>query len=155
MSLFTHLLIHASFSILVGLLIGAFFGSTLIMIWSAFIFGFLIDVDHLIDYFLSYKKFNLKKFLNSEQFLYSGRLIKLFHAWELVLILLIISLFYFNNLLIQGIFISASLSLFVHLLSDCLINREPLIFYCLSYRINNNFALNKRQKADFIKKNIS
>ncbi len=106
-------------------------------------FGFLIDIDHLIDYFFTFKKFDLKKFLNSEQFINSGKLIKLFHSWELVFILFVFALFYPNTLLIQGILISASFSLFVHLLSDCIINREPLIFYSLLYRFKNKFELDK------------
>lgn len=148
MSLFIHLLIHFSLSVLVGILVGIFFSSTLIMILSAFLFGFLIDFDHLIDYFFAYRKFSLKKFLNSDQFLYSGRLIKLFHAWELGLILFVLALFNYNNLLIQGILISAGFSLFIHLLADCLINQEPLVFYSLLYRINNNFKLNKIKKIN-------
>ncbi len=152
MPLFIHLLIHASLSILVGLLTGLYFGSTLIMVLSAFSFGFLIDFDHLIDYFISYKKFSLKKFLNSEQFLYFGRVIKLFHSWELVLILFIFAFFYPNDLLIQGILVSASLSLFVHLLSDCIINKESLIFYVLLYRYKNNFEMKKMQTTSVVKK---
>ncbi len=150
MSLFTHLFIHASLSILIGFLVSLYFGSTLILISVALLMGFLIDVDHLIDYFLSFKKFNLKRFLKSQQFVVSGRVIKLFHAWELVFVLIVIALFFSHNLLIQAILISAGFSLFIHLLSDCLINREPIIFYFFLYRYKKNFLIDDLDSENVI-----
>ncbi len=150
MNLFTHLSIHAILSVLTGFLVSLYFGSPLILISAAILTGFLIDIDHLIDYFLSFKKFNLRRFLKSQQFVVSGRVIKLFHAWELVIIFIITALFFSHNLLVQAILISASFSLFIHLLSDCLINREPLIFYFFFYRLKNNFAIENLDSEEII-----
>ncbi len=150
MNLFVHLLIHASLSFLAGFLLSLYFGFPIILILSAFLVGFFIDADHLIDYFLTFKKFNLQRFLKSQQFVASNRVIKIFHAWELVFLFILIAGFFSHNLLIQAIFISASFSLFLHLIADCLINREPFIFYFLFYRFKNKFLIDGSKEESLI-----
>jgi len=150
MALFIHLSTHFLLSLIIGVVLSFYFGSPFYMILSAILAGFLIDVDHLIDYFLTFKKFNLKRFLKSQQFTISNRVIKIFHSWELVILFLIISYLFLYNPLIQGIFISASLSMFIHLLSDCIINREPIIFYFLLYRYKNNFLIDNIENKEAI-----
>ena len=141
MPLFIHLFIHACLAILTGYFLGLYLGYSFYLIITAFLFGFLIDIDHFIEYFFVYKKFSLNKFFKSQQFIDSGKVYKLFHSFELVLILLFLSYLFIFNYLLSIILFTAAISLFVHLISDCLINKEKVLFYFIIYRLKNKFLL--------------
>ena len=102
-----------------------------------FMGSILIDLDHLIDHFLYFKnRFTLRDFFGSK-YIMSGKVYIFFHAWELNLIVLFLSL----SLRSKALFI-LFLALTAHLIVDCITNKR-FIFYFLSYRIMKNFDTNK------------
>jgi len=93
----------------------------------------LIDLDHLIDYFIFYKdKFCLQDFFIG-RFLKSGKVYLFFHSWEITIFLLILS-FAFN---LRGLSVF-SFGLAVHLLIDNF-QRKNRFFCLLVYRGIKNF----------------
>ena len=116
-------------------------GSGLIYYWlkdvlfalSFFAGSIIIDLDHLIDYFLYHGfRFSLKRFLSLE-YLRSEKVYIVLHSWELVFLLFAASavfdltcLFFF------------SLAMAIHLLLDTVHRVKPL-FYCLIYRARHKF----------------
>lgn len=100
--------------------------------------GILIDLDHLIDYFLyAGFTFNLKKFALID-FLKSGKVYLFFHSWELIIFLYIIGF-----LLGVGKYsLALSLGILGHLLVDSIFHKTFLL-YSLFYRIWYNFDANK------------
>ncbi|MCK5081146.1 MAG: hypothetical protein KAQ63_03200 [Candidatus Moranbacteria bacterium] len=143
MSLFKHLSIHFTLSVVAGLVVGIWQGDFLLSILFAILGGFLIDVDHLLDYFLSFGfNFNFKWFREGRQFLKSDKIFVWFHAWEYVIILFGISFVLDGT---QKIAILAfCLSLLIHLIADCLINYGvKLVSYFIFYRIWRNFEIEK------------
>lgn len=107
-------------------------------IYIYFIVVYFIDVDHLLDYFLFYKKlsFNLIDFLSVKYFEIKQTGYLLFHAWEYVLIMLMFYFFTKNKFLL--IF---SLAIGSHLLWDSLSNGLGFDFYFIFVRALNDFAL--------------
>jgi hypothetical protein len=134
-----HLSIHFFSSLFVGV-IGSFFGGNLLLnVAASLAGGFFIDLDHVLEYFLVYKRFDLKGFFKGKQFLESGRTRLYFHGWEYILPGIIIiywlksfPLFFFATLC----FVLAAV---VHLISDCYINSCPWRFYSFLYRRNLGF----------------
>ncbi len=143
MPLFIHLLIHASLALLVGWLAGLYFGRPALMILVALLTGFFIDLDHLLEYLFFFQAFNLNDFLNSQHLLESGQAFLYFHGWEFVFLLFVLALIFYRRQLIKAILITAALSLFVHLVSDCFINQLPPRFYSIIYRAKHNFLIEK------------
>ena len=83
MNLLVTELIHSILSLLVGWYFWQSIGvAGVIAVLAA---GFLVDSDHLFDYWLyvkDLKKFSIRQFLSSEHFKKSGKLYIVFHAWE-------------------------------------------------------------------------
>ena len=148
MRLSFHLFIHFFMCLIIG-----FLGSVILSIPFLYSFiasligGFLIDLDHLIDYFLAFGfQHKLNYFLKGYQFLKSDKSYVLFHSFELsiFLILLAFILHYYLLLIIAT-------SLFLHLITDLSINKLSLKFYFLIYRLINNFDLKFIDTADAYK----
>ena len=97
--------------------------------------GIFIDLDHLIDYHLFFRgKFSLNHFLNCF-YLDSGKVYVLLHSWELVFLLLALSLS-IKSFSLFLLFLSMS----VHLLIDNMQRKNPLAYF-LFYRFNKRFKL--------------
>lgn len=100
------------------------------------VFTYLIDLDHLWDYFAFYgAKFNLIDFLNAEYFKITHRAFVPLHAWEWGLILTGIAL-------VRGWKSVSTLMLFSllpHLIYDS-ITVGSITFYSIIYRISKNFV---------------
>lgn len=143
MSLFIHLLIHASLALLIGYLLGLYFGRPVLMIFVSLLTGFFIDIDHLLEYLLYFRAFNLNSFLASQHLIESGQVFLYFHAWEYVILLLILALIFHRRYLIKAVLITAALSMFVHLVSDCFINSMPFKYYSIIYRAKHNFEIER------------
>lgn len=95
--------------------------------------GILIDLDHLIDYFLFFKnRFKLKDFLNAA-FIESGKVYLILHSWEINLIVFFLGLTIKSN----GLLLLA-LSLTIHLSIDNL-QRKNRLAYFFTYRVINKF----------------
>ena len=99
MPLFFHELSHLVLSLLVGFVIWKKWHKHIGVFITALLGGVFIDLDHLIDYILAFgTKFNLIFFLKGYQFLKTDKIYVPLHSWELVIILLLTSIFLLSNL---------------------------------------------------------
>lgn len=160
MNLYLHESIHFTLSLMVGFVIWRISGN-FYAILIALAGGFFVDLDHLIDYFLAFGfKFNLAYFLKGYSFLKTDKIYVVFHSWELAIISLSISLFFFSqpanliNFTISVFLLSFSLSLFLHLVVDVFTNDMKVRAYFLLYRINNNFELKTMITKEHYKKHL-
>lgn len=139
-----HELIHIAWSILAGYIAWSVYGKkkhTLVpaLIW-ALVGGFWIDLDHLIDYFLTFGVlFDLSRFLQSEQFVVSGKTYVLFHAWEYLFILLG-ALFFVKKQKTKTVLLALLLGTLSHLVIDTLSYSFPIAYYSILYRILDGFG---------------
>jgi len=107
----------------------------------AFLITFFIDLDHLFDFWKSPEKFfNIKAFLNSKKYIREKSFV-FFHAWEFLIILIILG--YFINW--PNWFLGLVLGLSVHYLLDIYNLRNKSIFsYFLIFRTSKNFTVLKK-----------
>lgn len=99
------------------------------ILW-ALVFGVLIDLDHLVDYFAFFgARFDLNTFLNVTTYMKpAGKIYVLFHGWE----------YLWPVVILLGK--AAGLAYFGHLLIDSL-NIGQVTAYSFIYRLVNNFAI--------------
>ena len=142
MSLPFHIFLHIALSFLIGFFIFNIFQGRFLAFLGTFIGGVLVDLDHLIDYFLTFGfRFNLHYFLKGYQFLKSEKIYIFFHAWEYVgLLFITYYLLTIRGKITLAVFVLAlALGLGGHLIIDTVVNHIKLQTYSLTYRINNNF----------------
>lgn len=122
-----------------------FFNSWIAAI-ASFLAGVFIDLDHLLDYYLSFGvNFNVKKFYLSSSKGQFKKLFILLHSYEVIAILWIV--IYTMDLGI--IWKAIAIGFTQHLLFDLLVNsqrRIDKIGYSLLYRIKNKFIYEKFRK---------
>lgn len=141
LSLPLHLSIHLFFSLLAGLIVWRIWKKPLLAVFFGFCGGFLIDLDHVIEYFWVFGwNWQWQYFRRGYQFLKSGELHVLFHAWEYVIIL-VLAVFLFKNKYVRTILLSLALGIFFHLATDVIVDDMPIRAYSLNYRIANNFEI--------------
>lgn len=139
MKLFFHEIIHFATSLMVTRLVNFFFGNLLFACIGAFLGGFFIDVDHLIDYYIAFgTRLHLPTFFKGTHFKKNNKVFVLLHGWEYVLVLLVISLFV-NNSQLFVFLLSLALGTFVHLVVDASTNNVKIKGYSILYRIKHNF----------------
>jgi len=145
MNLIVDELVHLTLSLFVGFVIWRKWRTTIYVFVATLIGGFFIDLDHLFGYFLAFgTNFNLIYFLKGYQFLKTDKNYVIFHSWELVIILLVISFvlfFSFRKKTVSLLLLAFSLSLCAHLIFDVVSNKMLPQSYFLLYRIKNNFDL--------------
>lgn len=149
MSLLFHELSHLVLSLLVAFIIWKKGHKHIGVFIAALLGGVLIDLDHLIDYFLAFgTTFNLTYFLKGYAFLKTDKIYVLLHSWELVIILFLalpaVALLCKQakeGLFIRILILAFSLSLFFHLIVDVQTNSMKAQSYFLLYRMSNNFEL--------------
>jgi len=130
-------IVHFILSIIAGAIVGYFCRNW----WAvpiALVSGFLIDADHLIDYFI-YKKFrgfDLKEFLSGEFFDRLGKVYVVFHGYEYAAAATIFGIIFPN---LGWLFFSLALSNFLHLLYDTIANKPIWPTYFITYRLIKNF----------------
>jgi len=137
-------LLHLALSLLVGLIVFKIWGRPIFSFAAAIAAGFLIDADHLVDYFLAFGwKFNFFHFIEGRQFLESDKLYLPLHGWEFVIVLIVITII-FKNKIFKSVALALGLSLFLHLTADTFWN-HGLMFrsYSIIYRAKNNFEVEK------------
>jgi len=140
-SLTFHLLIHFLFALLSGLTFGIIFKKIYLGISAGIIGGFLIDLDHVLEYFFVFGlRFNLNNFLDGLQFLTSDKIWLVFHAYEYFPLLLLIAYLLRRRFLISFFIITLAFSGLVHLVSDSYINNYPPKNYSIIYRATKNFS---------------
>lgn len=108
-----------------------------------FFFGFFIDVDHLLDYFLFFgTRFNLANFFNTGTYMDgSGKIYVLFHGWEYLFFLWVGGELLSKKKKIPGLTEAMIFSYFTHLLLDQFSFSSFHLGYFLIYRLLNNFNL--------------
>ena len=107
--------------------------------------GWLIDLDHLLDYFIylkrSGKRFNLNFFLSGKYFEENKKVIVIFHSWEIAIFLYV--LYYFiEDYLLKNLFFFTFLSYLIHIIIDQLTNKPVILGYSTIYRLNKKFDIN-------------
>lgn len=141
MPLHIHEFFHLSLSLFAGWIAWIVTGNPYVFI-PALIGGVLVDIDHLIDYFFAYgTNFKLSYFMRGRQFHKSNKTYILFHSWELVFILFILTFQLSDLLTLRPLFLSFSFAYFLHLLFDSLINHMRAPSYFLLYRLVKKFDL--------------
>ena len=103
---------------------------------ACFLAGWLVDVDHIWDFYKnSGKDFNVKRFVNAFQ---NGEVKKAYlylHSYELLFTLVLLCFFtHFNHLLSF-----TTLGFAVHLLFDQIFNPVKPLTYFITYRILNSY----------------
>lgn len=155
MSLPLHILMHFVLALTVGFFVGGFFQKRDWGVFVAFFGGFLIDLDHLLEYFLVFGwQFNLTYFLEGREFLLSDKIHLWFHAWEYVILFLGLGFIFKKRKILEATFIVLAFSIAVHLISDSLINRYQLKYYSLAYRAEARFAAEKLLSPDDYLQNL-
>lgn len=132
--------IHFSSALAVGLICYFRFGN-----WQAIpaslAFGFFIDVDHLIDYFIFFgPRFNLRRFINVNSYMKaSGKIYIPLHGWEYILIFWLVT----RTVGIPGLEWAASLGYLAHLSWDNFTFTHHPLAYLFTYRLLARFSLKK------------
>lgn len=104
---------------------------------ASFLAGFLIDLDHIVDYVKAHGwRFNWGKLSEACHENYSGKLFLPLHSFEL----LALFYFFFKGPKRQPYRVGISMSLLLHLLLDqkCNPNRRALTYF-LCNRVKNKF----------------
>lgn len=149
MSLLTHELVHLSISLLIGYFVWQKYKKTLPAFIAALLGGFIVDIDHLFDYYLVFG-FNFKPeyFLNSYQFSLSHKVFVPLHAWEWVILLIFFSLYLDKKIkikkqkvlkLLLSFTLALALGLYSHLIIDTITNDVKPLGYSIIFRAVNNF----------------
>lgn len=143
MSLPLHLSIHVALSLFAGFLIWKWRGNLILAFLGALVGGVLIDVDHLIDYFLAFGwHFRLSEFLHGQQFLVDNRIYVLFHGWEYVILLLFLAFVVVQKEYIRTVLFSLALGMLFHLMFDVSVNDGMTVRgYSIAYRAWNGFRI--------------
>lgn len=155
MDLSLHLLIHLFFSLLAGYVVFRLWGKPLLSFVFAIIGGFLVDFDHLLDYYLAFGwNFNFYWFSKGYEFLKSDKIYLLFHGWEYVIILLSLGLF-LKNIKIKTLILALAFGLFLHLSGDVIMNEGLTVkSYSVVYRIKNDFQIEKLVTPEHYQYNV-
>lgn len=145
MGLFWHLSLHVLTAFVAGCIIWRIWRKPVPSFIAGFLGGVLIDLDHLIDYFLAFgPRFNLGYFLQGYQFLKSDKIYVLFHGWEYVALLAGLGLMIRSNLWLKSAILSISLAAFFHLVVDVNINKGMTFSgYSIVCRVANGFDIEK------------
>jgi len=101
-----------------------------------FIFGFFVDVDHLIDFWIYKKRITISKEIFEHFYEKFGKVYVLIHSLEFVFLLILFG-FLFPNL--SGYLFGASVGLLSHLMLDFVSYELHPLSYFLIYRITVKF----------------
>jgi hypothetical protein len=141
MPLYIHLFIHFILAVLVGIYFGWRLKNRWLGITMGILGGFLIDLDHVLEYFLVYGlNFNLQYFIESRQFLTSDKIRIYFHAWEYFPIFLFLGYLFRKQKCLKIIFFTLAFAGAIHLTTDVFINKYEFKYYSIYYRYINNFS---------------
>lgn len=144
MPLSIHEFFHFLLSTFAALIVWRKKGNFKLIFLTSILAGFFVDIDHLFDYVIAFGlSFNLQHFLAGYQFLKINRLYIPLHAYEYIPLLLVSAYFIKKYKMIQTLFVTIALSLFLHLAFDSMVNEIPVKSYFITYRISKNFELKK------------
>ena len=108
------------------------------IIFYCLLFGWLIDLDHLIDFIILNKKkdlFNLNLFLSGSYFQKFQKIYIFLHSYEITVLL------FFSSILIEQNIFYVALAHFFHLIQDQILNKVKYSSYFFMYRLLNNFSI--------------
>lgn len=135
-----HLSIHFLIAVLVGWFVGRHFNKIKLGLIGGVIGGFLIDLDHVLEYFFTFGfHFNLTYFIEGRQFLISNKFFLIFHAWEYIPVLLLAAWLLRRRKNVMVFLLAVTFGGMIHLASDCIINDYPPRNYSLIYRASQGF----------------
>jgi len=141
MPLLLHLFIHFFLSALIGYYFGVYFKRVGLGIALGIIGGFLIDLDHILEYFLVYGlQFNFVHFIQSRQFLVSDKIRIFFHAWEYFPILLFLAWLGRKRQILKMILLTIACAALIHLFTDAIINGYSIKYYSIIHRAQHHFS---------------
>jgi membrane-bound metal-dependent hydrolase YbcI (DUF457 family) len=114
------------------------------------VFGVLVDLDHLIDYWYFKRRicFDLGEFLHSRYWEHSKRLFVLFHAFEYLPLVF----FFWQAWKGRKWAVAATAAMSSHVLADHLINELKPLGYFISYRIAKRFRSDELIDWDKVRK---
>lgn len=136
---------HIIISFILGVVI-FLFTQDILASGIAFLAGVFIDLDHLFDFWISAPKnpFSVKQFFHMDKHLKSKGdyyTFIFFHAWEWIIILVILTLYYSNIY-----FVSFVLAVAIHFALDSINNhffeKENPLVYSIIFRILHRFKMN-------------
>jgi len=132
--LLIHLILTFEVSLIAWLKSGSVFS-----VLAAFLGGILIDIDHLIDYFIHFRKLELKSLL-AFPYQQTKSVYLIFHSWELVILVGVFSFFY-PSLLLRVFVFSWGLHLFVDNIDG--FKRKGFNHYFFLFRLAKGFSVDK------------
>ena len=143
-SFFIDEMVHLSLALCVGVIFylkGKDWRIFLVVI----LFGFLIDIDHLFDYFAHFgARFRLRDFFNVSTYVIPSRKIYvLWHGWEYLLLINLLTPRLARKYRVKYLPSAALGSYFFHLLWDnfgVYANTHPLAYF-IAYRAASGFSL--------------
>ena len=141
MWLLFHEFLHLSLSLVIWYIIYRYFYKSYFVFLLAIIWWFLIDVDHVLDFWILYPfSLDIKLFFSWNYFYETEKLYVIFHWREFSMILLIIFLLVKSK--IRYLLLVLSLSIFWHLLIDTLSHNMKIQWYSIAYRVYTQFNEN-------------
>lgn len=100
-----------------------------------------MDLDHLLEYFLyAGFKFDPQLILSGDYFILGQKIIVLFHAWELVFLLVLLQCSFIKRKFYNYIPLVIALGIFAHLLFDIYTYDFDLLNYSIIYRSISDFS---------------
>lgn len=163
MHLLIHELSHLIISLSIGYVVWKLYKKPSVSFFAALIGGLFVDLDHLFDYFIAFgAKFSLTYFLKGYQFMKNEKIYIPLHAWEWVVLFLIVA-YLINKYtkiktgakkMLLSILLSFSLALFSHLMIDVWVNHVTFLGYSIIYRVKNNFDLRNLVTAEHYKNHL-
>ncbi len=155
MPLYIHLSIHFLLAVLTGYLCGRFFKQVRLGIIVGILGGFLIDLDHILEYFLVFgPTFNFQYFIESRQFLISEQIRLYFHAWEYAPILLLLAWVFKSYQRVKLVLVTLAFAGSIHLISDVFINQYYFRYYSITYRYQHNFSAPQLLSSEQYQRNL-
>lgn len=146
MSVFTtNLIVHEALHFLIALIVATF------VFWryrdwrlipSCFVPGFLVDLDHFLDYFLYFGlNFNWSHLLNVHAYMEpAGKIYVILHGWEFIPLFWLIGRWIGRKKKVKGLEWALSLSYLGHLLLDNFSFTHHPLSYSFLYRLFNQFS---------------
>lgn len=156
MGLTLHLFLHVLTALLAGFISWLLFGDPLASFVGGILGGVLIDLDHLIDYFLAFKwQWKLAYFLKGYQFLKSDKVYVLFHGWEYVVFLGLVVLIVDMNAGVRVGLFALGLGALFHLIVDTFVNHGMTFRgYSFFYRLQRGFDVEKIVTPEHYRKHV-
>ena len=126
---------HIAFSTLVSGILFLIFKSWGLSI-ASLTAGIFIDIDHVFDYLIEHRmRFDYKKFTNYFYREKHKKITLLFHAWEWLLFIGLVTLLTNFNPWITGLFIGYG----HHIISDYFYSKASIMSYSLIWRFRKGF----------------